>query len=407
MGGFEKMLKKLEKLAATDDDNGSNNDSDSDSDDDDHNKRSRRKSTIENDTALTNSMNPTRWEKACLALNGMVKQVSKVDPDGLDIVCVGGGSNNPANAKPSIYRNVKNVKDVERLVTSKLPSGFCYMGQAMETVLKEAFQRGFHKMPCGILILTAGQPDDSKRLEKALVDAANKIAVMNLKESPLSITIVHVGDDLEAEEYMRYLDSNMNSTIKNKKTGEYVNIVDTIKHTEIKAAMKEIKGTKSSGTTGAIIGGFAGAAMGIGGVYAYNKNQAKKRKQNNNGWNGKWKATYDGMEIATIKVDDDMKGSLIIDGFAGGRTIGKYSEKRQGYCITFRDADENWIIKGDIEDEHTIYWSDGTVWTEIIKKGLSAKHYAGAAVAGAATGSAVGYLLDKKFFKKGMYILYM
>jgi hypothetical protein len=111
------------------------------------------------------------------------------------------------------------------------------------------------------------------------------------------------------------------------------------------------------------------------------------------------------MDITTLKVNDDMKGSLIIDGFSGGRTIGKYSEKRQGYCITFRDADENWIIKGDIEDENTIYWSDGTVWTEIIKKGLSAKHYAGAAVAGAATGSAVGYLLDKKFFKKGKCII--
>jgi hypothetical protein len=263
MGGFEKMLKKLEKLAKDDgsDDNDNGSEISDDDDDDSHHKRSQRQSTIENDTALTNSMNPTRWEKACLALNGMIKQVSKVDPDGLDIVCFG-GSNDP-NSKPNIYRNVKNVKDVERLVTSKLPSGLCYMGNAIDICLNEAFTRGFKKRPCGILILTAGQPDDTKQLEKSLINASNKIAELGEKESPLSITIVHVGDDLDAEEYMRYLDSNMNSTVKNKKTNEYVNIIDTIKDTDIKAAMKEIKGTQSSsGTTGAIIGGFAGAAMG-------------------------------------------------------------------------------------------------------------------------------------------------
>ena len=130
----------------------------------------------------------------------------------------------------------------------------------------------------------------------------------------------------------------------------------------------------------------------------YNKKQAKKKTQ---GWNGKWKATFDGMEVATLKVNDDMKGSLLIDGFPGGRTMGKYSEKRSGYAITFRDADEHWIIKGSIEDEHTIFWNDGTVWTEIPPKGATKfGHYAGAAAAGAATGGAVGYLLDKKFFKK-------
>lgn len=389
MGGFQKMLKKLEKLATEEDSDVSDGEDEVDI------ARRQRPPTIENDADMSHtSTNPTRWEKACMSLHGMVKQVSKVDPDGLDIVCVGGNK----NPRPNIYRNVKNIKDVERIVTAKLPSGSCHMGEAMEVVMKEAFERGFKTRPTGILVLTAGQPDDCERLETSLRTASNRIAAMNLKESPLSVTIVHVGDDLDGEEYMRYLDANSTSTTINRKTKEKENIVDTIKDTEIKAAMNEIKGTKSSGTTGAIVGAFAGAAMGAGGVYLYNKNQAKKRTKD--GWNGKWKATYDGMEIGTLKVNDDLKGSLIIDGFPGGRTIGKYSEKRNGYCITFRDADENWIIKGDIEDEHTIYWSDGSRWDEIIPKGMTAKHYAGAAVAGAATGGAIGYLLDKKFFKK-------
>jgi len=381
--GLPKYFKKLEKLA-----NGGDSGDDSDDDDDNRHKRP---STIENDATMEMRVNPSRWEKACTILPGMVNQVSKVDPDGLDIVCFGGDS------KPKVYRNVRNCKDVERLVTAKIPSGPCHMGEAMEVVLNEAFDRGFKKRPCGILVLTAGAPDDSQRLEKALKNAANRIASEKHKESPLSITFVHIGDDLDAEEYMRYLDSNMESDHKNRRTHEKENICDTVKDTDIKAAMKEIKGTTSSGKSGAIIGAFAGAAMGAGGLYLYNKNQVKKKT---NGWNGEWKATFDGMTIGTIKVNDDMKGSLIIDGFPGGRTIGKYSEKRQGYMITFRDADEGWVIRGSIEDEHTIYWGDGTKWEEIPPKGLKFKHYAGAAAAGAATGGAVGYLLDKKFFKK-------
>lgn len=342
------------------------------------------------------STNPTRWEKAIAGLNGITKQVRKVDPDGLDIVCFG-GSEDPYAKQLSLYRKVKNVKDIEKMVTSKQPSGPCHMGKAMDFVLTEAFDRGFDKRPCGILVLTAGIPDDAERLEKSLKDAAEKIAQTKHKESPLSVTFVHVGDDPKAEEYMQYLAKDMKSINKSKKTRKVVDIVDTIKDSEIKAAMKEIKGTKSSGSAGAIIGAFAGAAMGVGGMYLYNKKQAKKRTK---GWNGTWKATYDGFEIATLQVVDDLKGNLQIEGFPGGRTNGRYAEQKNAYDITFRDADMGWKIKGDIEDEHTIYWSDGTRWDEIPPKGVKFGHYAGAAAAGAAAGGAIGYLLDKKFFKK-------
>lgn len=351
------------------------------------------------EVTLEHSPNPTRWEKSIVAMHGMVKQVSKVDPDGLDIVCFGGSADGSETKKGKItvFRSVKNAKDIQKMVTSKLPSGPCNMGKAMDYVLHDAFKRGFKKRPCGILVLTAGRPDDSERLEKSLQEAAEKIAKAGYKESPLSVTFVHVGDDEKAEDYMQHLSNNCMSTSKSKKTGKVVDIVDSIKDKDIQAAMKEIKGTKSSGKTGAIIGAFAGAAMGVGGLYLYNKKQAKKRTK---GWNGKWKATYDGCELATLKVKDDMKGKLIIDGFSGGRTTGRYVGNKQGYSITFRDADCHWKITGDIEDEHTIFWSDGTRWDEIPPKGAKWTHYAAAGAAGAATGGAIGYLLDKKFFKK-------
>lgn len=189
----------------------------------------------------------------------------------------------------------------------------------------------------------------------------------------------------------------MISEKKHKKTRKRVDIVDTIKDEDIQAAMKEIRGTKSSGKTGAIVGAFAGAAMGVGGMYLYNKKQAKKRTE---GWNGQWKASFEGSKICTLQVKDDMKGRLTIEGFPGGKTFGRYASSKKGYTITFRDADEGWKITGEIEDEHTIFWGDGTRWDEIPPKGASWGKYAAATAAGAASGGAIGYLLDKQFFKK-------
>lgn len=349
------------------------------------------------------SVNPTRWEKAVVACMGLVKQVSKVDPDGIDIVCFGGTEDGEFEegidkAKISVFRNIKNTKDIEGMVTSKLPSGPCIMGKAMDFVLHQAFSKDLEKRPVGILVLTAGCPDDSERLEKSLQTAAERIAkTWKKKELPISVTFVHVGDDDEAETYMQHLADDMVSHEKHKKTRKVVDIVDTIKDEDIQAAMMEIKGTKSSGKSGAIVGAFAGAAMGVGGMYLYNKKQAKKRTE---GWNGQWRASYDGCDIATLQVKDNMKGRLTIDGFPGRTTFGRYASSKSGYSICFRDPDLGWPIAGEIEDEHTIFWGDGTRWDEIPPKGASWGQFAASAAAGAAGGGAIGFLLEKQFFKK-------
>merc|ERR1712241_1080921 len=157
---------------------------------------------------------------------------------------------------------------------------------------------------------------------------------------PLSITFVQIGKDRRAEEYLNHLDGKMQASCA--ATGETFDLVDTIKDEEIQAAMSEIKGTKSSGKNGALIGAFAGAAMGVGGMYIYNKQQAKKRTA---GWGGKWKVTYDGEEITTLDVADDQEGNLTIEGFPSGEpTTGTYSrddeeeeDEDSEYVITFKD----------------------------------------------------------------------
>jgi len=346
--------------------------------------------------ASSDSQTTTRYEKAVIGLDKIVNTVVKVDPDGVDIVCFG------SEEETEWYRNIKNTKGLEEIVTSKPPNGSCRMGAAMNEAIKEAFDKNLTKRPVSILVLTAGRPDDADELDETLMKAVTRLAD-TCETCPLSVTFVQIGKDRRAEEYLNHLDGNMTATCA--ANGQMFDLVDTIKDEEIQAAMSEIKGTKSSGKNGALIGAFAGAAMGVGGMYIYNKQQAKKRTE---GWGGKWKVTYDGEEITMLEVTDDKQGGLVVDGFpCGNSTTGTYSvlndtetDEDLEYKIEFKDPEGDWDIEGTLEDEHTIIWSDGTRWEELPPDNGHWAGYAAAGAAGAGAAGATGYLLDKKFFNK-------
>lgn len=336
---------------------------------------------------------PTRYERAVVGLDKILAQVTKVDPDGVDIVCFGG------NESPDWYRNVKNTKGLESIVNEKPPRGACNMGAAMDECMQEAFQnKDITTRPVAVLVLTAGKPDDSEELNEALTRAVGTCAE-NFETCPLSVTFVQIGDDSDAEAYMKYLDHNIQAECA--ANGEMFDLVDTIKDEDIQAAMTEIKGTEESGKNGALIGAIAGAALGVGGMYLVNKQQAKKRTA---GWGGKWKVSYDGEEITTLEVKDDQAGNLVIEGFPSGEpTTGKYTteeENDEEFAISFIDPSGDWEIEGTVEDEHAIVWSDGTRWDEIPPDNGHWATYAAAGIGGAAAAGATGYLLDKKFFNK-------
>jgi len=335
----------------------------------------------------------TRWEKAVVGLDSIVSQVVKVDPDGVDIVCCQGGS------EAQWYRNVKKTSGLEDMVNDKQPGGDCLMSAAMTECIDDAFDKDMTKRPVAILVIVAGKPDDTDEIDDTLMKTVTRLAD-SCSTCPLSITFVQIGDDTDTTDYLNHLDNHIQAECA--KTGETFDLVDTIKDEEIQAAMKEIKGTKSSGTSGALIGAFAGAAMGVGGMYIYNNKQAKKRTE---GWNGKWKVTYDGDEISILDVKDDQAGNLTIEGFPSEEpTTGTYTTDQDDdddeYAISFLDPAGDWEIEGTVEDEHAISWSDGTRWDEIPPENGHWAGYAGAAAAGAATAGATGYLLDKKFFNK-------
>jgi len=337
----------------------------------------------------------TRWEKAVVSLDKVVTQVVKVDPDGVDIVCFGG------DEEPTWFRNVTSTKGIEKMVNDQPPGGRCYMGKAMDDCINDAFDKDMSKRPVAILVITAGKPDDAEELDATLTNAVNRIAG-EMETCPLSVTFVQIGDDAGATEYMEHLDHHMQAECA--ANGETFDLVDSIKDEDIQKAMAEIKGTKSTGNNGALIGAFAGAAMGVGGMYIYNKQQAKKRTE---GWGGKWKVSYSGEEIAILDIKDDQQGSLTIDGFPSGDTTnGTYTvpseddDEDEEYTISFVDPAGDWEIEGTVEDEHAITWSDGTRWDEIPPDNGHWGGYAGAAAGGAALAGATGFLMDKKFFNK-------
>ena len=113
------------------------------------------------------------------------------------------------------------------------------------------------------------------------------------------------------------------------------------------------------------------------------KISAKKRTE---GWNGKWNATYEGEEIATLEVKDDMEGNLEISGWPENATTssGSYATNEEGgFNIQHSTPDDDELIVGTVEDEHTINWDDGTKWEEIPPEGVNWAAMAGVAAAAA------------------------
>merc|ERR1719464_322056 len=379
------------------------------------------------------SSNATRWEKAVVGANSIVAEVTKFDPDGVDIVMVGGGvaatttttlfedeeeteesatADEEDEACVEWHRNVQTAEGLEELVTEKEPKGSCPLGKAMNEVLTEALSKDLKKCPCSILVMTAGKPTDPDLLEQSLQNATQQVADSGgIKISPLSVTFIQIGKDPDATEYLEYLDKKMTArSISDSEDSKKkpVDIVDTMTFADIKDtmdAMREAekdarKKSNSNGKTGAIVGGLAGAAIGVGGMYLASKNKSKKRIASGS-WDGKWKCYYDDEEIATLNVTDDRKGNITIDGLVETMTgtYGPSNDEEEGeFFIQFTDPTGE-VVTGEFDEKlFVLTWSDGTRWEACNK--TSALKYVGAAAAGAAVLGGTGYVIDKKFFNK-------
>jgi len=218
----------------------------------------------------------------------------------------------------------------------------------------------------------------------------------------MSITFVQIGSDEGALEFLQLLDTGLEC--KNS-AGEAIDIIDTIKDTEVKKAMDEMKepGFMGKGGGGAMFGAFAGMCVGAGAYYLHNKMQKQNRTE---GWNGTWEVVKNGEPTGVqLTVTDDMAGNITIEGypedFADGEAsiAATYEDAEEGFSISRQNGDGAFIA-GTVVDEHEIEWQDDTTWREVPPEGVSWAKLSAAAAGGAAAGGAAGYLAHKKFFKK-------
>ena len=332
------------------------------------------------------SSNVTRWEKAAVAIDSVVEQVTQFDPDGVEIVCVGGDRKND---KIEWHEGNTDTQGLEDTITQIDPGGPCPIGKAMDEVLTKALEKNLETTPCSVLVLTAGKPDDPEILEEALRKASQVVADHGgIQQCPLSVTFIQIGNDRDASEYLAYLDDK-----------KMVNdIVDTMGYEELKETVESMrshtskahKKMKQQEAQSAILGTVAGAAMGVGGMLLHNNNKTKKSILG-----GEWNCFYEDEQIATLTVKDDYKGNLFIDGLHEDIIQGVY-HKDDNFCVRFTEPDGE-VVEGNLH-AGILHWSDGTRWKRTKPK------YFGAASAGAALVGATVYAIHKKFFQniKGM-----
>jgi hypothetical protein len=356
----------------------------------------------------------TRWEKTVVATNSIVGEVTKFDPDGVEIFCVGGESPDGSldNDEIEWHKGIKNTQGLEDTITTRNPGGPCPLGKTMEQVLEKALENDLKETPCSVLVLTAGRPDDSDLLEETLQSAAQKVADSGgVAECPLSVTFIQIGNDEDASDYLKYLDKKIVGICD--ETGEKIDIVDTMGFHELKDTMDsmrehsfEAEKAQQSGKHGAILGAVTGAAIGAGGVYLYGQQKAKKRIKSSS-WGGRWKCCYEDEEITTLTVKDDGAGNFTIDGLEDTMQGIYLHDDGEGaaadsddFFIRFTEPSGE-LVEGTLDAENfVLHWSDGTRWEALDEQHASWTGYLGAAMAGAAALGVTGYAIDKKFFRK-------
>jgi len=138
--------------------------------------------------------NPTsRWDAMQESLRGLVRDVSKLDSDGIEFVELGGQGRHYAGV---------TADNVVQMLATLSPRGSTPLHVALATALMLAKKSNKRAM---IVVYTDGVPDDEKAVEKLIRDQANSQAA----DDECTILFVQVGDDARATKYLRDLDDNL------------------------------------------------------------------------------------------------------------------------------------------------------------------------------------------------------
>lgn len=146
----------------------------------------------------------SRWAAMQESATQLVRDITKIDSDGIGLVVFSGSSVNS-------YDNV-NVDKLTEVFSTRRPRSSTPLAEALTAALKLA---GKSDKKDFILVLTDGVPDDEMAAAKVIREAANK----QESDDSLTILFVQVGYDAKATAYLKKLDEQL--------TGCKFDIVDT------------------------------------------------------------------------------------------------------------------------------------------------------------------------------------
>lgn len=135
----------------------------------------------------------TRWQAMQESVGVFVRDIEKLDSDGIDVVQLGTGV--------QTWQGVTSAT-VDNMFASVTPRGSTPLAEALTAALKLA---GKSSKKDFIIVFTDGVPDDEAAAAKVIIDASQKQET----DDALTILFVQVGDDAGAARYLTKLDDNL------------------------------------------------------------------------------------------------------------------------------------------------------------------------------------------------------
>lgn len=135
----------------------------------------------------------TRWQAMQESVGTFVRDIEKIDTDGIDVVQLGSGVKS--------WTGVTSAK-VDEMFASLSPRGSTPLAEALTEALKLA---GKSAKKDFIVVFTDGTPDDPQAAANVIKRQANS----QTADDDCTILFVQVGDDRDATAYLRSLDDDL------------------------------------------------------------------------------------------------------------------------------------------------------------------------------------------------------
>lgn len=154
----------------------------------------------------------SRWAAMQESVGVFVRDLAKLDSDGIDLVIFGGSNiTEHTGVTPAT---------LDQAFATRRPMGSTPLAEALTAAVKLA---GKSDKKDFILVITDGVPDDQVAAAKVIVDASQKLE----SDDELTFLFVQIGSDAQATVYLQGLDDNLK--------GAKFDIVDAKTMTEAEA----------------------------------------------------------------------------------------------------------------------------------------------------------------------------